>query len=102
MEANKGHHADLIGVITYCFKSVKPNCFIQDETGGIFVNSLPYYLEPGTFVKLTGETVEGWFAPDIKAGAEITILGKRLLPEPSNASPHYLLTGKRRRTVGRG
>ncbi|MEM8488747.1 MAG: ATP-binding protein [Bacteroidota bacterium] len=93
-EASQGHRVELEAVITYCWNNQSPNCFIQDGTGGIFVNSLPRYLAPGTHIRLDGETVQGWFAPDIKAGAEITVLGKKPLPAPSAASPHYLLTGK--------
>ena len=93
-EANKGYRVQLEGVITYCWNNQTPNCFIQDATGGIFIDTLPYYMEPGTYIKISGETIQGWFAPDIKAGAEITVLGKKPLPEPSQESPQYLFAGK--------
>ena len=86
----------LKGVITHCSASSRPDpfCFLQDHTGGIFFNydgTLPEY---GAFVEIEGVSAKGWFAPDIRRGASITVLGEAPLPEPSEQPMIYLLKGK--------
>lgn len=93
-EAGRGYPVQLEGVITYCWPSETPSCFMQDSTGGIFMQSSSGDLETGDHIHLNGITAQGWFAPDIAEEADIKVLGRKPLPIPSQTSPHYLFTGK--------
>ncbi len=93
-DANQGYPVSLEGIITYCWPSETPQCFFQDATGGIFIHKNSFPLFAGAHVKISGHTIQGWFAPDIASEAEIQLLGKKPLPEPSRESPYYFFTGK--------
>lgn len=93
-EAANAHPIQLEGIITFCWYTFHVRCYMQDNTGSIFIQELHEALEPGTQIRISGQTMQGWFAPDIAAFPEITVLGHRPLPTPSTLSPHYFYRGK--------
>jgi hypothetical protein len=93
-EANKGYPVILEGIITYCSYRAKDFCFLQDETGGIFIDDPPVNVPAGSFVRIEGSTKEGWFATDVAEGAHLTLIGQRVLPEPSSRPVLYFLAGR--------
>ena len=93
-EADEGYPLSLVGVITFCSVAEKPFCFVQDDTGGIYVDSVSTFYDPGTLVRIEGRTKKGYFAPDIAPNSVIEILGQSELPVPSSKADFYLFHGK--------
>lgn len=93
-EAQKGHPVRLHALVTYADKSWNIY-FVQDETGGIFVNevSSEVELKTGDRVEVIGETGPGLFAPQIE-NPEITILSHERPPPPLSLPLQELLKGK--------
>ncbi len=77
-----GRPVVLTGVVTRANHVVK-DLFLQDHTGGIYVNEtkLVAGLREGDRVTVTGVTDRGTFAPSVKA-AGITKVGTAPLPDP--------------------
>ncbi|MDZ4698413.1 MAG: ATP-binding protein [Rhodothermales bacterium] len=92
-EADAAFPIDVEGVITYCGARDSRYCFLQDETGGTFMEDPGVYPPAGTRVRVRGVTTRGWFANDIRAGSSIQVLGKAPLPSPSQRPILYLLAG---------
>ena len=93
-EADQALPLRIVGTITFCSVAVKSYCFIQDDTGGIYIEGASELFEPGTLVRITGITKKGNFAPDIAPGANMEVLGEAPMPEPSSRPPFYLYSGK--------
>jgi signal transduction histidine kinase/DNA-binding response OmpR family regulator len=87
------YRVKLRGVVTYQDPAWRLQ-FVQDQTGGIFVNTegrtLP--LTVGEEVEVEGETDIGGFAPAV-AKATIRSLGRRPLPAPIAVTPDLLGAG---------
>jgi signal transduction histidine kinase len=76
------HYPVLIrGVVTFCDESIG-QLFVQDESGGIFVEihgSYGFELQTGQLLQIEGISVPGGFAPDIEP-RHIKLLGKAPMP----------------------
>ena len=93
-EAALGYPLELEGTITYCAERDVKICFLQDDTGGIFVLN-PQEIAPfGARVSLTGYSHKGRFSPIVKPGSSIEILGQGQAPEPSKRPLVYFFAGK--------
>lgn len=81
-EANRKYPIHIRAVITF-FDAINPNFFVQDESGGIWINWAPNLPRPraGDLIDLRGETIQTDFAPDI-AKPVWTVIGKAPMPEP--------------------
>ena len=93
-QAQKHYPIKLKGVITYCGSVDIDFCFLQDETGGIFIASPEEMVPAGSYAEVSGFSTAGWFAPDVGAGSKITVLGEGTFPTPSKRSMLYFLAGK--------
>ncbi len=80
------------GVITY-YDTVAPNLFVQDRTGGVWVDlrGLSSHPDPGDFVDIQGEVGIG-FSPYI-AKPVWKVLGKTPLPPPLHLDYDKAATG---------
>lgn len=85
-QASKGYPVHLKGVVTY-FDPVAPDMFVQDSTGGVWVDWNKNCPRPeiGEFINLTGFTEQTGFAPDI-AKPVWQVLGRSAMPKPIRAS----------------
>ena len=92
-EAKKGYPLQLEGVITYCQDHIHRFCFLQDDTDGIYLDAPSYVMETGSYVEVSGFTVDGWFAPNILPGAKIKFVKEGTLPNPLSSN-FFLLAGK--------
>lgn len=81
-EANRGYPVRLRATVTH-FDAPGPNLFVQDETGGIWVQWKPGLPEPrrGQLLDLQGITVQEDFSSDIAEPAW-TVLSEGSLPKP--------------------
>src|SRR6516164_4423054 len=69
------------GVVTFVAEPIE-QLFIQDESGGIFVEihgDYGFHIRPGHLLDIQGVSSPGGFAPDI-APLEIRLLGEGPLP----------------------
>src|SRR5579862_1825856 len=64
-EANRGYPVHLKAVVTY--DDPRTDLFVQDSTGGIWVNAPPTRArsEPGTLLEIEGRTEAPDFAPQV-------------------------------------
>jgi signal transduction histidine kinase len=85
------------GVVTYHKPQGVRDTIVQDESGGIFLNTgdleLPQPLRPGLEIEVSGLATIGSFSPRINAG-QITVLGEKPLPEPRWVGVDELRTGE--------
>ncbi|MCW5966073.1 MAG: response regulator [Bryobacterales bacterium] len=81
-EANRGYPVRLRATVTH-FDVPGPNLFVQDETGGIWLDWKPGLPEPkrGQLLDLRGITVQKDISADIAEPAW-TVLSEGLLPKP--------------------
>ena len=94
-EAAKGVPVDVEATVTYASEAWGL-LFIQDSTGGIYVNvlkELPAGIRAGWRVRVEGRSSGGAFAPCI-SHARVTHLGESSLPEPLNLSEKDLVSGR--------
>jgi PAS domain S-box-containing protein len=94
-EAARQYPVQIRGVLTFLTKEWRFG-FVQDETGGVFVQ-LPTAtpdspLLPGQILEVQGRSGEGDFAPIISRG-EPRIVGPGAFPVPARASIDDLFTG---------
>ena len=94
-EAIRGHAVRVTGVLTYN-DPVSSNQFIQDDSGGIFVDlkrkkfdALP---EVRQMVEILGFSGPGDYAPVIEA-EQVRMLGVSSFPRPEITTVHALMTG---------
>jgi signal transduction histidine kinase len=71
----------LRGVITYTDPDWR-NLFVQDQTGGVYLDSDQTNLATGQFVEVRGQTRRGGFAPEIKA-TSVQVLTNADFPSPA-------------------
>jgi signal transduction histidine kinase/DNA-binding response OmpR family regulator len=85
-EANRGYPVRLRAVVTY-FEPSTPNYFVQDASGGIWINWAPSVPRPvvGDLIDLTGTTTQTDFAPDI-AHPVWRVMGRSPMPRPKRVS----------------
>ncbi len=85
-EANRGYPIRLRGVVTY-FDAVDPNLFVQDTSGGIWIQWSPKSPKPmvGDLVEIQGVSIQRDFAPDV-ANPVLTVVGRSALPRPKAVS----------------
>ena len=94
--AEQGLPVVLRGVISY-YEPIDNNCFVQDETAGIWVDtqssdSYELDIEPGTLVEVEAYTRPG-FAPSL-VKPRFQVLGRSPLPKADQVTLPRLLTGK--------
>ena len=94
-EASRGYPVHLRGIIT--FFDFKDNMlFVQDDTGGTFVEMhrpADQSIRAGQLADVTGITVQGNFAPDLGNGA-VRLLGKAQMPKPRADRSENLYAGR--------
>ncbi len=94
-EAGRGYPVHVRGVITYA-DAGNANLFVQDSSGGVFVDStrkqFEAFPEAGQLVEITGFTGPGDFAPVIEA-EHWKGFGEATLPKPQSATIPVLMTG---------
>jgi signal transduction histidine kinase len=94
-EASRRYPIRLRGVVTY-FDPRYGMLFVQDSTGGTFVdanNIKEQEIRAGDLVDVTGSSDPGYFAPQIGRCA-IHVLGKGKLPAPRAENSEDLYTGR--------
>ena len=93
-EADRGYAIHLRAVVTY-YDCEMGDLFIQDATGGIWIDPDPdrLNLHAGDLVEVDGVTETGYFSPDI-AKARIRSLGPGRLPKPKRVSSEELASGR--------
>ena len=93
-EADRGYAIHLRAVVTY-YDWEMGDLFIQDATGGIWIDPDPdrLNLHAGDLVEVDGVTETGYFSPDI-AKARIRSLGPGRLPKPKRVSSEELASGR--------
>ena len=93
-EASRHQRVDITGVVTY-FDPVWAMLFVQDPTGGIFVDvhGQDLTLSTGDVVQVKGASAPGNFAPEIIRPA-ITVLGRSELPIARQVTMAQWLTGR--------
>jgi PAS domain S-box-containing protein len=92
VEANKGYPVHLRGIVTY-FDSAGTEFFIQDSSGGIWIDWRPRSIEPrwGEVLDLTGITVQNDFAPDVKI-LSWSVVGHSGMPVPKKVTYSQMAT----------
>ncbi|MBI2948596.1 MAG: PAS domain S-box protein [Verrucomicrobia bacterium] len=93
-EAARGYPVRLRAVVTY-FNPTRPSLFVQDETGGIYVDPSAggFDLKQGSLVEVEGFSNPGRFLSMI-ARPRIQVLGQGSLPVPSEAGLDTLASGR--------
>jgi len=93
-EAARNHPIHLRAVVTYYTPAWKSG-FIQDSTGGIFINTNTSNLDlaAGQLIEVHGQSDPGGFAPIIQK-PQFQILGTAALPVPPRLSIDELLSGQ--------
>jgi PAS domain S-box-containing protein len=92
-DAKRGGPVHLRGVVTYA-DPVGPNLFVQDETGGVWVDlrGISTSPRPGDQLDLRG-TVGSGFAPYV-ANPRWTVLGRAPMPTPRRVVHARMATGE--------
>ena len=93
-ESGRNHPVRLVGTVTVCDEFWGGEFFLQDATGGIFVDnkSLINHPSPGDVLEVTGVSEPGSFAP-IVGRPKWHLIRKSALPQPKQASIDQLMTG---------
>ncbi len=94
-EARRRYPVRVPGVVTFCDESIG-QLFIQDETGGIFVEIAGDYgfrMRSGQLLAIEGVSAPGGFAPDIEP-RQIRLLGEGALPEARPVTYEQMATGQ--------
>ncbi|HUA38132.1 MAG TPA: histidine kinase [Candidatus Sulfopaludibacter sp.] len=92
-QAARGEAVRVIGIVTAAVPEWEGRFYVQDKTGGIFVNNLGHKLpKPGDWVEVDGITAPGPFAPII-ASPRWTKLGTAPLPPAKPVTVEQLMAG---------
>ncbi len=94
-EAKRHYPVRLRALLTY-YDSAWKFAFVQDQTGGIFIDSSlkkDFELESGQIVFVEGESGPGEFAPVI-THARLQLQGHIVLPKPSDLPLEELFSGR--------
>ena len=90
-EAQSAQLVKLRGVVTYC-DPLWHFLFLQDSSGGIFVEQIPERVAVGERVEISGFTSGGTFAPNVIT-LHAQLLGKGALPEAVTVSAETASSG---------
>ncbi|MEJ0091165.1 MAG: hypothetical protein WDM80_15655 [Limisphaerales bacterium] len=94
-EAARGYPVKIRGVLTYA-NPHDSGVFIQDSSGGIFVDAnrkkFDSFPEALQLVEITGFTGPGDYAPVIEA-EHLRVFGEAALPNPKSGNMQILMTG---------
>ena len=90
-EAGSGIPVRLHGVLTDADTEWRSG-FIQDETGGIYVNLAQTNVQAGQWVELVGQTERGGFNPQV-ISASILVIGQTNYPAPARVDPADIALG---------
>ena len=91
-QATQSIRISITGVVTLAESTWGGLFFVQDSTGGVFVNNQNPRPAVGDVVQVTGVSHAGGFAPDIMS-PEWKKLGTAPLPEPKPVSVERLMSG---------
>jgi signal transduction histidine kinase/CheY-like chemotaxis protein len=93
-EAKRGYSIRLRATVTYC-DATWGLLFVQDSTGGIFVNThdLNLNVEPGQVVEVEGTSEAGDYAPVI-FNPQVHVVEGGELPKPRGVTSERLASGK--------
>ena len=93
-EAGSNRPVRLEGIVTVCDPFWSGEFFLQDETGGVFIDNkmAPMRPSPGDVMEVTGVCEPGAFAP-IVAKPKWRLLRKAALPPPKSVTIDQLMTG---------
>ena len=92
-QASRSLKVSLTGVITAADPVLKGRFFVQDSTGGVFVDNVNGNpLGPGDVVEVSGITYAGAFAPTITAPS-VRKIGTAPLPPAKPVSVEQLMSG---------
>jgi signal transduction histidine kinase len=81
------------GVVTASDPRLKGRFFVQDATGGVFVDNINgVHLEPGELVEVSGITYAGAYAPTITA-PRVRVRGSAPLPPAKPVTIEQLMSG---------
>jgi signal transduction histidine kinase len=81
------------GVVTAADPALKGRFFVQDSTGGVFVDNVNgRSLVPGDVVEVSGITYAGAFAPTVTA-PKVRVIGTAPLPPAKPVSIEQLMSG---------
>ncbi len=91
-QATQSIRISITGVVTLAEPTWRGMFFVQDSTGGVFVNNTNTRPAVGDVVQVTGVSHAGGFAPDI-ISPKWKKLGTAPLPEPKPVSVERLMSG---------
>jgi signal transduction histidine kinase len=92
-QASRFLKVTVTGVVTASDPALKGRFFLQDASGGVFVDNVNGpHLEAGTLVEVSGITYAGAYAPTITA-PRVRPLGKATLPPARQVSVEELMSG---------
>jgi hypothetical protein len=92
-QASRSLKVFVTGVVTAADPALKGRFFVQDSTGGVFVDNVNGRRpEPGDVVEVSGITYEGAFAPTITAPS-VRKVGTALMPLAKSVSVEQLMSG---------
>ncbi len=92
-QAARSLRVSLTGVVTAADPVLKGRFFVQDSTGGVFVDNVNGRRpEPGDVVEVTGITYAGAFAPTVTAPS-VRKIGTAPLPPAKPVSVEQLMSG---------
>src|SRR5579884_453431 len=91
--ASRSLKVKVTGVVTAGDPSLQGRFFMQDTTGGVFVdNANGRRVQPGDLLQVSGITYAGAYVPTITAPI-VNILGHVALPEPKAVKVEELMSG---------
>ncbi|HXB60359.1 MAG TPA: histidine kinase, partial [Candidatus Acidoferrales bacterium] len=92
-QASRLIRVHVTGVVTASDRVLKGRFFLQDSTGGVFVDNVNgEHLDPGEMVEVSGITYAGAFAPTVTA-PKVKVVGKGTLPLAKPVSIDQLMSG---------
>jgi signal transduction histidine kinase len=91
--AAKSLKVSVTGVVTAADPTLNGRFFLQDSTGGVFVDNVNgTRLKPGQLVQVAGITYPGAYAPTITA-PKVRVLGQEPMPPAQPVSIEQLMSG---------
>jgi signal transduction histidine kinase len=92
-QASRSLKVQVTGVVTAADPVLKGRFFLQDSTGGVFVDNVNGQpVVPGDVVEVSGITYAGAFAPTVTAPT-VKLIGRAPLPRASPVSIEQLMSG---------
>jgi PAS domain S-box-containing protein len=90
-QANRHYPLHLRVTVTYD-RSDEGAFFVQDRTGGIYVNDFRQAFAPGEMLEISGFTEAPDFAPQVADNAHFRVLGHAPLPKPAPTTMEAMLS----------